>query len=284
MIEVAALDSELWVSMIAETIKTFPSTGSLNLEISDYDETRPIFTDMVNDLRRYVHKHSDLGMLPMECQYLNKMALTSVVGQQPTSTKHFTLKRKPKSASLRTELLQKSSDAQSLKKSSAPIIPLRSRGMPRKMTDTTPLRGIPSRVPTSGFRTPTTPTAATRPNMSGTPVGKIFRKDGGIKILDIADQPLGYAAAKKRKRQQELEEQQKRALEAKSSPPVKLEEVPVTTTPDYAVGLSSSVYTQPQTPAPSVVKETVVNTTVSSVAATPSQYTTNDFIKTEPTG
>lgn len=65
--------------MVAETIKTFPATGSLNMEISDYDETRPIFTDMVNDLRRYLHKHSDLGMLPLECQYLNKVALTSVV-------------------------------------------------------------------------------------------------------------------------------------------------------------------------------------------------------------
>lgn len=84
VIEVAALDSELWVSMIAETIKTFPATGSLNTEISDYDETRPIFTDMVNELRKYVNKHSDLGMLPLECQYLNKMALTSVV-----STNHF---------------------------------------------------------------------------------------------------------------------------------------------------------------------------------------------------
>lgn len=79
VIEVAALDSELWVSMIAETIKTFPATGSLNTEISDYEETRPIFIDMVNDLRKYVNKHSDLGMLPLECQYLNKMALTSVV-------------------------------------------------------------------------------------------------------------------------------------------------------------------------------------------------------------
>lgn len=65
--------------MVAETIKTFPGTGSLNTEISDYEETRPIFTDMVNDLRRFVHKYSDLGMLPLECQYLNKMALTSVV-------------------------------------------------------------------------------------------------------------------------------------------------------------------------------------------------------------
>lgn len=28
------------------------------------------------------------------------------------------------------------------------------------------------------------------------------RKDGGIKLLDITEQPLGYAAAKKRKRMQ----------------------------------------------------------------------------------
>lgn len=79
VIEVASLDSELWVSMIAETVKTFPATGSLNTEISDYEETRPIFIDLVNDLKKYVNKHSDLGMLPLECQYLNKMALTSVV-------------------------------------------------------------------------------------------------------------------------------------------------------------------------------------------------------------
>lgn len=82
VIEAATLDSELWVSMIAETIKTFPQTGSLNTEISDYEETRPIFIDMVNDLKKYVNKHSDLGMLPLECQYLNKMALTSVVNMQ----------------------------------------------------------------------------------------------------------------------------------------------------------------------------------------------------------
>lgn len=79
VIEVAGLDSELWVSMLAETMKTFPSTGSLNTEISDYEETRPIFTDMVNDLKKLVNKHSDLSMLPLECLYLNKNALVSVV-------------------------------------------------------------------------------------------------------------------------------------------------------------------------------------------------------------
>ena len=65
--------------MIAESIKTYPATLSLNTEISDYEETRPIFTDMVNDLRKLVNKQCDLGMLPLECQYLNKTALVSVV-------------------------------------------------------------------------------------------------------------------------------------------------------------------------------------------------------------
>uniref|UniRef100_A0A1A9UJS2 HDAg domain-containing protein n=1 Tax=Glossina austeni TaxID=7395 RepID=A0A1A9UJS2_GLOAU len=206
VIEVAGLDTELWVSMLAESMKTFPATSSLNTEISDYEDTRPIFTEMVNDLRKLVAKHSDLGMLPLECQYLNKNALVSVVGQQPNPVKHFTIKRKPKSATLRTELLHKSADAQSsLKKASAPTIPLRSRGMPRKMTDTTPLKGIPSRMPTSGFRSPNVnPNNQQRPNLSRTPAG---RKDGGIKLIEFTEQPLGYAAAKKRKREQQLEEQ-----------------------------------------------------------------------------
>lgn len=40
--------------------------------------------------------------------------------------------------------------------------------------------------------------------MSRTPLGKsvMKRKDGGIKLLDINEQPMGYAQAKKRKRMQ----------------------------------------------------------------------------------
>lgn len=59
-----------------------------------------------------------------------------------------------------------------------------------------PLKGIPSRVPSGGFRSPTLNNHLTRPR---TPAG---RKDGGIKLLDINEQPLGYAQAKKRKRLQ----------------------------------------------------------------------------------
>lgn len=289
IIEVAALDTELWVSMTAETMKTFPATGSLNTEISDYEETRPIFTDMVNDLKKLVNKHHDIGMLPLECQYLNKAALVSVVGQQPPAPKHFTLKRnKPKSATLRSELLQKSADAQSsLKKASAPTVPLRSRGMPRKLGDMTPMRGIPSRLPTSGFRSP--PPSSVPKQLSRTPAGK---KEGGVKLLDITEQPLGYAAAKKRKRQQELEEQQRKALEAQSqaaaaTPTTPTSATPSTTTPDYAAGLqASAVYSQPATPMPSTssanvqpLKEERVTTAQSMVAPSlPNQNSTNHIV------
>lgn len=71
--------------MTAETMKTFPATGSLSTEISDYEETRPIFTDMVNDLKKLVNKHHDIGMLPLECQCLNKAALVSVVSIRKAS-------------------------------------------------------------------------------------------------------------------------------------------------------------------------------------------------------
>jgi negative elongation factor A len=137
ILDVAVADSELWVSMLAEALKTYPTTGSLNTEISDLDEVRPIFTDLVSDLRKLVRKQAENIMLPMECHYLNKSALVSVVGHKPEPTKHFTIKKKQKSAILRADLLQKSSDAASnLKKSSAPVIPTRARGMPKKMSDT----------------------------------------------------------------------------------------------------------------------------------------------------
>uniref|UniRef100_A0A8D8QBK1 Negative elongation factor A n=2 Tax=Cacopsylla melanoneura TaxID=428564 RepID=A0A8D8QBK1_9HEMI len=277
ILEVATVDTEQWVSMVAELMKTYPATMSLNTEIGEVVENKRIFSDLINDLRKLVKRQSSESssynsgsssnsqMLPLECQYLNKSALISVVGQQSSVVKHFTLKRKPKSAALRAELVQKSMDAASnLKKSATPTVPVRSRGMPRKMTDTTPLKGIPSRVPSGGFRSPqaTLSSSLSRPMLSMIPrTSTAGRKDGGIKLLDIAEQPLGYAQAKKKKKQ-ELEEA-KRASElsaslsasslvpsSSSSPPPPL--LPPATpssqsTPDYAAGLTSL---NPPTPSP----------------------------------
>ncbi|XP_044755588.1 negative elongation factor A [Coccinella septempunctata] len=246
ILDVAVQDSELWVAMLAEALKTYPSTGSLNTEISDLEEVKPIVTDLVNDLRKLIRKQLETVMLPMECHYLNKSALVSVVGNRQEPLKHFTLRKKQKSAVLRTELLQKSMDAASnLKKSSAPVVPVRSRGMPRKMTDTTPLKGIPSRVPSTGFR-PISSGLNNRPQPIRPPAG---RKEGGVKMLDIADQPIGFATAKKRKRLQEMESAKKVATE---TPAVQSPPVTTGSTPDYASGLGAAPTYAPATPQPTV--------------------------------
>ena len=46
-------------------------------------------------------------MLPLECQYLNKQALNQTAGQIAQLTRHFQIKRKPKSATLRAEIVSK---------------------------------------------------------------------------------------------------------------------------------------------------------------------------------
>lgn len=62
------------------------------------------------------------------------------------------------------------------------------------------MKGIPSRVPTSGFRAGVlVNNINNRPPLSRANAG---RKEGGVKLLDIADQPLGYVAAKKRRKMQ----------------------------------------------------------------------------------
>lgn len=64
----------------------------------------------MGDLKRALKKAAERKdiVLPLECHYLNKNAFLSVVGHQPQATKHFSLKRKPKAAALRAELLNKS--------------------------------------------------------------------------------------------------------------------------------------------------------------------------------
>ncbi|KAH7969569.1 hypothetical protein HPB52_019612 [Rhipicephalus sanguineus] len=103
ILEVASADSDQWVSMLAELLRSFPGSGTLNFNI---EENSGVFVDLCNDLRKLVKKHADKNILPLECLYLNKHALTALVGQLPQPVKHFALKRKPKSAALRAELLQ----------------------------------------------------------------------------------------------------------------------------------------------------------------------------------
>ena len=54
----AIVDGDPWVSMVAEVLKTYPSTGALNTEVgaATDEDNRRIFNDLANELRK-------LGML-----------------------------------------------------------------------------------------------------------------------------------------------------------------------------------------------------------------------------
>ncbi|XP_014665342.1 PREDICTED: negative elongation factor A-like [Priapulus caudatus] len=223
IVEMAVGDSDQWVSVLGELLKTFASTGTVNLDI---EENSHLFAEVTTELKKLCKRSSDSGMLPLECLVLNKTALTAAVGQLPQTDKHFALKRKPKSAALRAELLQKSSEALTSTKKNAPsTVPIRSRSSLTKKLDTSaPLKGLPSRVPIGGFRSGTQLSTVGRSSIGG--VSAAGRKEGGIKLLDITEQPLGGRHAKKRRVQEETK-----------PPPPKEEDTSQTATPDYAVGL-----------------------------------------------
>jgi len=100
--------------MLAEMMKTFPSTGSLNVtEFFHNEDNNRIFNDLITDLKKLgmnfvrlifysnlkpsyhyafcvsvVRKNMDYTMLPLECLYLNKNALINVVGQPVSYNKN----------------------------------------------------------------------------------------------------------------------------------------------------------------------------------------------------
>ncbi|XP_033757129.1 negative elongation factor A-like [Pecten maximus] len=239
-------DTDQWVSMVGEILRPFPSTGSLNLDLNDNNAT---FTEILSDLNKVVKKAASVRMLPMECQFLNKTAFTAVAGTQPAPVKHFALKRKPKSAILRAELLQKSSEVASNKKNNVPnSIPVKMRSFAKKMDDGTPLKAMPGRsTSTPGFRSPSA--GLNRLNSSpmggGTPLSSHrpspLRKEGGIKLLDLEALPVGAREAKRRKKMADMEEMEtkKKEKEAVAATAATTTTTTASYTPDYAAGLVS---------------------------------------------
>ncbi|KAI4808650.1 negative elongation factor A isoform X1 [Pseudochaenichthys georgianus] len=234
IIQLATVDSEPWVLMVADILKSFPETGSLNL---DLEEQNPNVQDILGELREKVGECEASNMLPLECQYLNKSALTTLVGPLTPPVKHFQLKRKPKSATLRAELLQKSIEtAQQLKKTAGVPFHAKGRGLVKKIDTTTPLKGIPNKAP---FRSPTAPSMFSPPS-NRTPIAPArtpLRKERGVKLLDISELDMVGAGreAKRRRKTLETEAGEKAAKEEAAAAAVV-----ENTTPDYAAGLVSA--------------------------------------------
>ncbi|XP_053560189.1 negative elongation factor A [Bombina bombina] len=230
IIQLATLDSDPWILMVADILKSFPDTGSLNL---DLEEQNPNVQDILGELREKVSECEASAMLPLECQYLNKNALTTLAGPLTPPVKHFQLKRKPKSATLRAELLQKSTEtAQQLKKTAGVPFHAKGRGLVKKIDTTTPLKGIPKQAP---FRSPTTPSVFS-PTANRTPIAPSrtpLRKERGVKLLDISELDAVGAGREAKRRRKTVE------TEVVEKPP-KEETVVENATPDYAAGLVST--------------------------------------------
>lgn len=138
--------------MVGELLRTYPLKGTINFDI---EENSSVFNDLINELKKLVKKHNDQSILPIECLYLNKNALNSIIGNIPPPIKHFNLTKSPKSIALRSDLLQKSADAaMNLKKGNLGIPLHRNRSGSRDLNDQTPLRGIPRTLNTSNFKMP----------------------------------------------------------------------------------------------------------------------------------
>ncbi|XP_004715165.1 negative elongation factor A isoform X1 [Echinops telfairi] len=228
--QLAALDSDPWVLMVADILKSFPDTGSLNL---DLEEQNPNVQGILGELREKVGECEASAMLPLECQYLNKNALTTLAGPLTPPVKHFQLKRKPKSATLRAELLQKSTEtAQQLKRSAGVPFHAKGRGLLRKMDTTTPLKGIPKQA---AFRSPATPSVFS-PAGNRTPIPPSrtpLRKERGVKLLDISELDAVGAGRETKKRRKTLDTE---VVEKQSKEEALVENA----TPEYAAGLLST--------------------------------------------
>lgn len=178
-------DSDRWVSTIAELLRNYPSEFQVNLNIV---ENTTVFSDLVAELKNTLDEiEIDCAMLPLECLYLNKNAMTALFGPQPLPEKHFTLIRKPKSAAIRAELMQRSNDALSGKSlNTTPSIPIRMRGI-----SDTPLRGISTKNP---FTSNSKFGSSAKIGLSR---GQPKHRDGGVKLLEIDQQP---STSKRRKK------------------------------------------------------------------------------------
>ena len=194
ILDIAVLDDsgQRWVSTIAELLRNYPSAFKINLHI---EENTSVFNDLVVELKSAMDElEIDRAMLPLECLYLNKSAMTALFGPQPLPEKHFTLIRKPKSAATRAELMQRSSDALSGKSLTlAPSIPIRMRGV-----NEAPLRGISSKGPFAPVMKATGSSSGKGGIAAGQPVKSQPKlRDGGVKLLEIDQQP---STSKKRKK------------------------------------------------------------------------------------
>ncbi|BFY97627.1 hypothetical protein BsWGS_00667 [Bradybaena similaris] len=253
IISLGIADPDPWVSTIGEILREFPATGALLLVEHDSRSDSNMLVSL--EEMKVLAQNSTTCLMPLDCQYLNKASLTAAAGHIPEPSKHFTVKRRPKSAALRAEIIQKSSETLMNKRNHASSsVPIKSRSFAKKL-DITPIRGTPHRssLDSPDFRSPggsvTLNTSLSRSPVAAlplTPRPGSSKKDTKIKLLEIEDMPVGAKEAKRRKKIADMaqETQKKERAAATAGAPTTAPTTTTTTTttpqtytPDYAAGL-----------------------------------------------
>lgn len=276
--EIGSHDEDEWVRVLSEILKYYPSTGMLNVNL---DQVSPVFAEVSQEIMKTVANLPDGGssFLPLECLYLNRSALVAMVGPQPPLPKHFTLRRKPKSAALRAELTQKASEALSAQKKAN----LPSSG--HKLQSPSKKFEAPVRVTqrTSNTSTSYRPTPNRSSSSSGSSRSIIsaatLKHHGRTKLLDITEQPIGGGRELKRRKKMAESEHAEEAKHKKLENTKPLEP----TTPDYAAGLTpvtqpSKPPSSPQTPSTSMVPPSSAPSYVPQAGSSTSQSSPSDAL------
>lgn len=196
IIDLADSDPDEWVQVAANLVRDYPTHHFIDKKVGNVTASFQTTILEIHQEIQQLQPGCASSMLPLQCPYLNRAALAQVVSNMPTLTKHFTLRRKPKSAALRAKITQRATDAVNQRKISH---------------SSNPSAGSSS-VKANLKRTLSTPTGRSPHVPHQNKLVKTSALPKKTKLLDITEQPLGVREQKKRKKNLEasLEESKQR--------------------------------------------------------------------------
>ncbi|VDD89209.1 unnamed protein product [Enterobius vermicularis] len=201
LLALARRDADDWIETVADMYRDYPTRRSVNPVPSNPNS---YFCKTLDELRRIIKKHSEEGnlrLLPLDTAVVSQSAIKARYGIGEVEVrKHFNLKRRAKSSTLKADLLKAAEQGVNpAKNQKSGIIsssfPIRIRSTARKPNNDLPMRGIP-----------TVNTCKLSGGFTNEPrkfQRQLAKREGGAKLIDIAEIPH---ALKKRKREQEAEE------------------------------------------------------------------------------
>lgn len=183
LIEFAISDSDPWVKVTAGLLRYYPTNRQINKVLSDFPNGSEIIRQLIGKTN-----NSESRLLPLECRIVSKDLIKSICPSAPRNIeKHFQLKRKPKSAALRADLLQRSHEAANQnRKSNQNMNKLARQYSDMKEDDgSTPFMSIASQR---------------RGHLQGRRQSSMNSREGGTKMIAINEAPTIKKEKKKKKK------------------------------------------------------------------------------------